>query len=257
MTGARLRGSILLSSAYTQTYDRVWSKSLPSGSSQWSIVDDYTLKYTFWGVYGRENGLDNTVSAVGIQTSYQGGVELKYYIKTSQASTGISESSWTPSEQLIYTGWNWNNHTSSSEYIIEFYVSRVDGDQIVRGRMYQTSFFVYGFTEQEVQEGGTTAIPPDWLDTTTQTYQTATTATRPAAYDDIVGTVPVLTPDVGGTPPSWFEQFNPMEQPWFVDIISSLADFTSIVIIIAEQMKIYWVFGGFVITGLLLAWLLH
>lgn len=257
MTVARLQGSTLQSSAYTQTFDKVWSKNIPGGSSQWSIVDNYTLKYTFWGVKGRDNGLNNSVSAVGIQTSCQGGYDLKYYIKTSLYTTGVSESSWTPSTELIYSGYNWNNHTSSDEYVIEFYVSRVDGDMLPRGIMYQTSFFVYGFTEQEVQEGGTTAIPSDWLDTTTQTYQTATTATRPAAYDDLVGTVPALTPDVGGTPPSWFEQYNPMEQPWFVDIIASLADFTDIVTSVAAQMQIFWVFGGFVITGLLLAWLLH
>lgn len=188
--GARSQGSTLQSKAYTQTYDKVWSQNIPGGSSQWSIVDDYTLKYTFHGVYGRDNGLDNTVSAVGIQTSCQGGYDLKYYIKTSHYTSGVSESSWTPSTDLIYTGWNWNNHTSSNEYTIEFYVSRVDGEMLVRGRMYQTSFFVYGFTQEEVAEGGTTAIPQNWLDNTTQTIgsqptiTTAVTTYNPAVVSE-------------------------------------------------------------------------
>lgn len=257
MIGARLQGSTLQSKAYTQTFDKVWSKNIPGGSSQWSIVDDYTLKYTFYGVYGRDNEFNNSVSAVGIQTGTRGGYELKYYIKTSLYTTGVSESSWTPVTSLIYSGYNFNNHTTANEYVIEFYVSRVDGEMLPRGIMTQTSFFVYGFSEVEIQEGGTTAIPPDWLDTTTQTYQTVTTVTLPAEYDDLVGTVPVLTPDVGGTPPSWFDQYNPTNKPWFIDIISSLADFTDIVTIVSGDMEIFWVFGGFVIIGLFLAWLLH
>lgn len=257
MTGARLQGSTLQSKAYTQTYDKVWSKDISGGSYLWSVVDDYTLKYTFFGVYGREDSRNNSVSAVGIQTSCIGGYELKYYIKTSLYTSGVSESAWSSTNDLIYCGYNWNDHTSSLEYVIEFYVSRVDGEMLVPNRMKQTSFFVYGFSEEEIQEGGTTAIPPDWLDTTTQTYETATTVTRPAEYDDLVGTVPVLAPDVGGTPPSWFDQYNPINKPWFIDILSSLTDWFDMVTVVAGQMKIFWVFGGFVVIGLLLAWLLH
>lgn len=112
-------------------------------------------------------------------------------------------------------------------------------------------------TKNVVDPVQTTAIPPDWLDNTTQTYQTVTTVTKPADYDDLIGTVPVLTPDDGGSPPSWFDQFNPTNKPWFVDILSSLTDWTDVVTVIAGQMKIFWVFGGFVVIGLLLAWLLH
>lgn len=257
MIGARLRGSTLTSEASYVTNEKTWSVNDITPLS-WSQNDEYTVQYSGLSISPTENSYDNYIAAVGLSISVSGGADLEYYVQLIQGNSVIMESSWKSVNELQFVSWDWDSHSYSSACTVSYYVRRADEEPLNKSSLYMSSVFAYGFNDVPFEyPTQTTAIPPEWLDTTTQTYETATTATRPAAYDDLVGTVPALTPDVGGTPPAWFAQYNPMEQPWFVDIISSLADFTSIVIIISNQMKIFWVFGGFVITGLLLAWLLH
>lgn len=253
---AKLRGSTLTSNASYVTNYKVWGVSDIS-PLDWSQNDQYTVQYSGLSISGSEDNFYNYITSCGLSVSASGGVELEYYLQVVSGSSVFLESSWKSVNELQYFTWDWGNHSLSSCYV-SFYVRRVDQEPLPKSSLYMSSVFAYGFNDVDFEfPTQTTAIPPEWLDTTTQTYQTATTATRPAEYDDLVGTVPVLTPDVGGTPPSWFEQYNPMEQPWFVDIIASLADFTDIVTSVASQMQIFWVFAGFVIIGLLLAWLLH
>lgn len=259
MIEGKSRVSLLTSKAASYiSNDKIWNKNEIS-SAYWTQYDQYTLQYSTFRISPKENGYNNTITACGLSVSVTGGAELEYYVQVVYSPYVKMESSWKSVNELQYLTWDWDNHTRSDYCYIYYYVRRVDGEPLSRSSLYPSSVFAYGFNDVpfDIEVTQTTAIPSDWLDNTTQTYQTATTATRPAAYDDLVGTVPALTPDVGGTPPSWFEQYNPMEQPWFVDIIASLADFTDIVTSVADQMKIFWVFGGFVITGLLLAWLLH
>lgn len=259
MIEARLQGSILQSNAASYvTNEKTWGDD-NIRPSDWYQVDNYTVRFSL-SIPPNENGYNNFITACGMSVSYSGGAELEYYVKLNYGSVGTYiESSWKSVNELQHIVWDWRGHSYNNNCTIQFYVRKVDQSTISLGSFRRAGAFVYGYNDVplDIQVTQTTAIPSDWFDNTTQTYQTVTTVSRPSEYDDLVGTVPALTPDIGGTPPSWFEQFNPMEQPWFVDIISSLADFTDIVTSVASQMQIFWVFGGFVITGLLLAWLLH
>ena len=257
MTAAKLQGSTLTSEASYVTNEKTWSVNDITPLS-WSQNDEYTVQYSGLSISPNENGYDNYIAAVGLSISVSGGADLEYYLQLIQGNSVILESSWKSVNELQFVSWDWDSHSYSSACTVSFYVRRADEEPLNKSSLYMSSVFAYGFNDVPFEyPTQTTAIPPEWLDTTTQTYETATTATKPVAYDDLVGTVPVLSPDVGGTPPAWFEQFNPMDQDWFVDIISGLADWFNVVNTIANQIPIFWVFGGFVITGLLLAWLLH
>lgn len=252
-----MQGLILSSNASYVTNEKTWSVNDITPLS-WSQNDQYTVQYSGLSISANENGYDNYISACGLSLSVSGGFELEYYVQLIQGNSVIMESSWKSVTELQFLSWDWNDHYYLGACTVAYYVRRVDLEPLNKSSLYMSSVFAYGFNDVPFEyPTQTTAIPPEWLDTTTQTYQTATTVTRPAAYDDLVGTVPALTPDVGGTPPTWFEQFNPMEQDWFVDVISGLADWFNVVNNIANQIPIFWVLGGFVITGLLLAWLLH
>lgn len=255
MTVARLRGSTLTSNASYQSVDYTWSNSNISISS---IAQDDI--YTCHVVLTLNTPVSENryyLEYANIITSVSGGSDLEYYIKHRYSGTTLVESDWQPVGTPIYLPTNLSNYDGATSLL--FYVRRVDSQPLRKDDISNiTGVYAKGFYNNEiVYPTQTTAIPPDWLDNTTQTYQTVTTVTRPTDYDNLIGTVPSLAPDVGGTPPHWFEQFNPLKQDWFLDIITSLDGFSDIVATISAYMKIFWVFGGFVITGLLLAWLLH
>ena len=258
MIGARLRGSLLTSKAdYRQTSEKSWVRQ--AYYYDWSVQDEYTISsFVLINPYTADYSRENYVQSCGLQIGVSGGYDLEYYITVQYGSNIRAEGSWKNVNELQYVGYDWDDHGDSGNAYINYYVRRVDGQPLSRNDIENTLLFVNGYSVEYVpQSVQTTAIPSDWLDTTTQTYETATTVTRPAVYDDLVGTVPSLTPNIGGTPPSWFDQYNPMNKPWFIDILTSLADWFDMVTVVAGQMKIFWVFGGFVVIGLLLAWLLH
>lgn len=254
MTVAKSRGSLLQSNAIEVTNGKQWQTNNPVS---WNQGDSKTI-YALWTINGYESDTITYLQNIGVNISMSGGHELEYYIQYEIGSNNYVETDWQTTRKPVDVAYRWDESSTYGIYVY-VYVRRVDGEDFNYYDPETSRLFANGIriSEQEIEIQQTTAIPPEWLDTTTQTYETATTATRPAAYDDLVGTVPALSPDVGGTPPAWFEQYNPMEQPWFVDIITSLADWFDMVTVISGQMKIFWVFGGFIITGLLLAWLLH
>lgn len=262
MTVARSRGSLLTSKAVDVIYSTDWDVYTITGTG-WTQDDAYTLSATFTPSYPSNTSTFIPYYYIGCNvgsmnpTDYpiQACLEIKY------GSSVRYNSGWQdPASDKIR---NVKMQMAANVRVYcKIYVRYLDTTETISSAgVTDHTFNVYTQTKGEYGESASTTtvtyLPPSWLETTTQTYQTATTVTRPSAYDDLVGTVPALTPDVGGTPPAWFEQFNPMEQDWFIDIISGLADWFNVVNTIANQIPIFWVFGGFVITGLLLAWLLH
>lgn len=254
-----MTGSVVLSASadYRQTSERTWVREAPY--SDWTAVDAYTI--TNWvkiTPYTQDYERENYVQNCGLQIGVSGGYELEYYVTLQYGSDTISEGNWKSTKELQYVGYDWDNHGNTGNAYVNYYVRRVDGQPLSKSDIENTVLFVNGYSVEYVQESaGTTAIPPEWFDNTTQTYETVTTVSVPAEYDDLVGTIPSLDSDIGGTPPSWFEQYNPINYPWFIDVLVSFQDWFDMVTLVAGQMKIFWVFGGFVIVGLLLAWLLH
>lgn len=254
MTVAKLQDSILQSSAIEVTNGKQWQTNNPVS---WNQGDSKTI-YALWTINGYEADTITYLQNIGLNISVSGGHELEYYVQYEIGSNNYVETDWQSASTPVNVAYRWDESSTYGIYVY-VYVRRVDGEDLYYYDPETSRLFANGIriSEQEIEIQQTTAIPPEWLNNTTQTYQTATTVTRPVAYDDLVGTVPALSPDVGGTPPAWFEQFNPMEQDWFVDIISGLADWFNVVNTISNQIPIFWVFGGFFIIGLLLAWLLH
>ena len=84
-----------------------------------------------------------------------------------------AEGSWKNVNELQYVGYDWDDHGDSGKAYINYYVRRVDGQPLSRNDIENTLLFVNGYSVEYVTESvQTTAIPPEWLDTTTQTYQT-------------------------------------------------------------------------------------
>ena len=252
MIGERLQGLPLQSNA-TDTYEQVAYRDL----TYWRIGSQYTVE-TNEKVSTRITLNPPTESTIHITSvcfngTTTNGDELEYFARVYNYNSDyvVSESEWLPAN-------TWCNVFEISYPVggspsgtLEIWVRRKDGGILTPSSMDRTLVTMRNYYTYEIPYQ---TYPADWFATTTQVPQTVTTVTCPAEYDDLVGTVPVLTPDVGGTPPEWFDQYNPIDKPWFIDILSSLADFTDVVTNISADMQIFWVFAGFVITGLLLAW---
>lgn len=231
--------------------------------SQFTQVDNYTIYCQFsfeaWANPPFTGGNMNALQFNGSTTNPLQHQELEFSVVVYRygTSTVQFESDWYPTNTRVAIAAEWVAGGGGRENTYRVYVRRSDGSELNRLSMNPSVIYVYGNRTRNIVEQTQQTLPSNWFSTTTQAVPTYTTVTKPSAYDDLVGTVPALAPDVGGSPPSWFQQFNPMEQDWFVDVISSLADWFNIVNSIATQIPIFWVLGGFVITGLLVAWLLH
>ena len=251
---ARLQGSVLTSNAATITNS--YTVNYPNVTI--SRVDDYTCSASLR--YTNDNSYSVDIDYFGVNTSYSRAIVDQFRLQyawwyTINGGTRQNDTVWTDCANISYT----SIHLEPNEQltILCWFHGESQTYNLDRTKFGKTELFFHLTYREDVSIEQTTAIPPEWFDNTTQTYQTVTTVSIPVEYDDLVGTIPPLKPDIGGTPPNWFEQYNPLDYPWFIDVLVSFQDWFDMVTLVAGQMKIFWVFGGFVIIGLLLAWLLH
>lgn len=245
---------------YQQLTDFTWSYR--AQSSSFSVVDNYTVSLRFsigptseGSVWGTQRFKELVFSGSTTNTLQQ--QELLYSVQVLEYNTENVryESDWISVNTRIpiYALDQTQGGQRLNSYRV--YVRRKDGGVLTPSSMRPSVVTVYGGVYQLIPQE---TLPAEWLETTTYVPRTvATTTVVNPYYDDIVGTTPDLQPEIGGDAPEWFEQYDPNEQAWFIDVLDSGTDFITYYIRIALDLKFIWVFAGFVIVGCLLAWLLH
>lgn len=263
MIGAKSRGSALTSKADYQVFENdVWRDYRPIGS-QFSQLDNYTIYCQFsfeaWANPPFTGGNMNAVQFNGSTTNPLQHQELEFSVVVYRYGTSTIqfESDWYPTNSRVAIAAEWVPGGGGRVNTYRVYVRRADGSELNRLSMNPSVVYVFGNRTRVISEQTQQTLPSNWFGTTTEAVPTYTTATKPAEYDSLVGTVPALAPGVGGDPPSWFDRFNPINKDWFIDVLSSLDGFFDVVSIIASRFQFVWVIAGFVIVGCLLAWLLH
>lgn len=256
-------GALSASADYSEFYDYSWSYR--AVGSQFYIEDNSTVYVRFsigstaegssWGTQ-----IFKEIIFSGSTTNTLQEQELLYSVQVLEYNTENVryESDWIPVNTRIPIYALNQPQGSARLNSYRIYIRRRDGGVLTPSSMRPCVVTVYGNIYQNITQQ---TIPADWFETTTQTVPTvATTTIIPDGYNNSVGTVPQLSPDSLSDPPSWFAPFNPLDYQynyWFVDLITSGADFATYYLRIAADLKFIWVFAGFVIIGCLLAWLLH
>lgn len=237
MTVVKSRDLLLTSKAdYRQTSEKSWVRQAPY--YDWSAVDSYTI--TNWvqiTPYTQDYERENYVQNCGLQISISGGHELEYYVTVQYGSNIRAEGNWKSTNELQYVGFDWDNHGDSGNAYINYYVRRVDGQPLSNNDIENTVLFVNGYSVEYVQESaGTTAIPQEWINNTTQTIGSqATVTTAVTTYDPAVVSEALVVP----------QKIN-VGMRFLGGILQQLFD-----------LKYITFLSCFVIVCALVAWLLH
>ena len=237
MNVAKSRDSILTSRAdYRQTSQKTWTRE--AEYSDWTAVDSYTI--TNWvqiTPYTQDYERENFVQNCGLQIGISGGHELEYYVTVQYGANTVAEGNWKSTSELQYVGYDWDNHDVSGNAYINYYVRRVDGQPLSRNDIENTLLFVNGYSVEYVQESaGTTAIPQEWINNTTQTISSQSTVTTAVTtYNSAVVSEALVVP----------QKIN-VGMRFLGGILQQLFD-----------LKYITFLSCFVIVCALVAWLLH
>lgn len=174
MTVARSRGALLLSNAVEITNGKQWQTNNPVS---WNQGDSKTI-YALWTISGYESDTITYLQNIGLNITVSGGHELEYYIQYEIGSNNYVETDWQSVRTPVNVAYRWDESSTYGIYVY-VYVRRVDGEDLYYYDPETSRLFANGIrvTEQEISIEQTTALPPEWIENTTQTIGTQPTIT--------------------------------------------------------------------------------
>lgn len=192
------RGALTTNADYNQSYQDI-DGSWISTSQQWDQYDNKTVirRYNQYkssiGYFSVEKCLLSCTTNLNYDLEYS-------VIVYTWDNVKWSESAWYDNNTPIYqslTSTQWNNsdnpnNTANIAWKWEIWVRRKDGGDLSRQDFQPCMFSVYRTFRQIIEQ--TTALPQNWLETTTQsipTYTTQTTMVTTVDYESYLSTLTV------------------------------------------------------------------